>query len=126
MTSTMPRASSSCSRAASACRAIAYEAEPGGGAVPPRDARPGPTPAIASTRSSARCIRTLVDAWELRTAERVIVAEVALDGLAAGRPSPSAPMACRASRRSSAISRSSSPRPLHAVVVESLVRGHAR
>ncbi len=30
----------------------------------------------------------IVDAWELRTAQRVIVAEVALDGLAAGRLEP--------------------------------------
>ena len=64
--------------------AIAYAAETGEALFHPGRA-PGRTPAIACTRWSARCTRTIVDTWELRTTQRVILAEVAIDGLAAGR-----------------------------------------
>ena len=49
---------------------------------------PGPRSPIACTGSSASCIPTWPTAWELRTAGRVLVAEIAIDGLAGGRLAP--------------------------------------
>jgi phenylalanyl-tRNA synthetase beta chain len=67
----------------------------------------------------------VVDAWELRTTQRVIVAEVAIDGLAAGRPEPERALGVP---RFPEVERDLAivvPEALHAVVVEGLVREHA-
>ena len=67
----------------------------------------------------------ITDAWGLRSAQRVIVAEVALEGLAAGR---------LAAERAQAVARFPEvdrdlaivvPEPTEAAVVEALVRAHA-
>ena len=67
----------------------------------------------------------VVDAWELRTTQRVIVAEVALDGLAAGRPQPEraagVPRFPEVERDLAIIV----PEALHAAVVEDLVHAQA-
>ena len=67
----------------------------------------------------------VVDAWELRTSQRVIVAELAIDGLAAGRPTAER---ARGVPRFPEVERDLAiivPEDLHAVVVEGLVREHA-
>ncbi len=67
----------------------------------------------------------VVDAWELRTAQRVIVAEVAIDGLAGGRPEPErahgVPRYPEVERDLAIVV----PDVLPAIVVEDLVREHA-
>jgi phenylalanyl-tRNA synthetase beta chain len=103
--------------------AIAYEAETGEALFHPgRTAR-----ADAGDRLHALVGEVhphVVDAWELRTAQRVIVAEVAVDGLAAGRPEPErahgVPRYPEAERDLAIIV----PEALPAVVVEDLVREH--
>jgi phenylalanyl-tRNA synthetase beta chain len=66
-----------------------------------------------------------VDAWGLRTTQRVIVAEVAIDGLAAGRPQPElahgVPRYPEVERDLAIVV----PEALHAVRVADLVQGHA-
>lgn len=67
----------------------------------------------------------IIDAWELRTGHRVLVAELALDGLAAGRLAPE-----RASvvGRFPEVERDLSivvPEPTPAIALESLVADHA-
>jgi phenylalanyl-tRNA synthetase beta chain len=104
--------------------AIAYEAEAGEAVFHPgRTAR-----ATAGERLYALVGEVhprVVDAWELRTTQRVIVAEVAIDGLAAGRPAPErahgVPRFPEVDRDLAIIV----PEGLHAVVVEDLVREHA-
>ena len=64
---------------------VAYAAEPSESRVPPRSHGPRQHRRLASRRSSASSTRAIVDAWELRTTGRVVVAELAIEGLAAGR-----------------------------------------
>ena len=45
-------------------------------------------PRLGSRRSSASSTRAIVDAWELRTTGRVVVAELAIDGPRGGPPAP--------------------------------------
>jgi phenylalanyl-tRNA synthetase beta chain len=67
----------------------------------------------------------IADTWELRTSNRVILAEVAIDGLAAGRPEPErahgVPRYPEVERDLAIIV----PEAVHAVAVERLVREHA-
>ena len=67
----------------------------------------------------------IADTWELRTSHRVILAEIAIDGLAAGRPEPErahgVPRYPEVERDLAIIV----PEAVHSVAVESLVREHA-
>ena len=106
-------------------RAVACAPEAGEAVFHPGRTAARATPATGSTRMVGEVHPHIAEAWELRTADRVIVAEVALDGLAAGRLAPErAPRSARFPEvdRDLAIV---VPEATPAAAVEAVIRDHA-